>query len=203
MLSEFTTGYQPEQVAYSPHGEELWVTPLGSAAGVEAYDVGSGERTHQIDLGRPGAVEIVFTQDGRTAYVSQLQTASVFAIDTRTYRQTRQYDTGGVWTKVMALSPDERTIYASDRESDDVSAVAGRTLLRTGGAMRHLVADPAGRSACSAGRTWRRVRSGARSWCSTPTPASRVTPSSAATRPPPSTCRRTARAWRSATWTRG
>ena len=189
-LTEIATGYQPKQVAFSPSGQELWVTPLGSAAGVEVYDAVSGARTHQIDLGTHGAVEIVFTRDGGTAYVSQMETGSVFAIDARTYAVTRQYATKGVWTKVVALSPDERTLYASNWESDDVSAIdlasgsvrlyptvdtprglyvtpdgatlyvagyddgeiqridlatgAGRVLLRTGGAMRHLVADPAG-----------------------------------------------------------
>lgn len=186
-LREFQTGYQPKQVAFSPDGEELWVTPLGSAAGVEVFEVATGTRTQQVKLGRYGAVEVIFTRDGGTAYVSQMESGSVFAIDTASYSVTRQYKTGGTWTKVMALSPDEQTLYASNWTSNDVSAItlatgevrryptvrtprglfvapdgrslyvagyedgdvvrldlaSGRstTLIRTGGAMRHLVGD--------------------------------------------------------------
>ena len=187
-LLAFRTGYQPKQVAFTPDGRQLWVTPLGSALGVEVYDPATGRLEHRIKLGQHGAVEVIFSRNGATAYVSQMETASVFAIDTHTYRVLRRYPTRGVWTKVMALSPDERTLYASNWESDDVSAITletgavrryptvrtprglyaapdgrtlyvagyaageierldlrtgrGRTLLRTGGAMRHLVADP-------------------------------------------------------------
>ncbi len=186
-LLEFDTGYQPKQVAFRPDGREIWVTPLGSSAGVEVFDAETGKRTARIDLGRHGAVEVVFDRSGRTAYVSQMETASVFAIDAREHRVVERYRTGGTWTKVLALSPDEKTLYASNWSSNDVSAidlssgrsrryptvrtprglfpardgrslyVAGyengeiarldlrtgrqRTLLRTGGAMRHLVGD--------------------------------------------------------------
>ena len=188
-LLRFRTGRQPKQVAFSPDGSELWVTPLDSTDGVEVYDAATGRRTHRIRLGRHGAVEVVFTADGATAYVSQMETASVFAIDTATYEVARRYATRGTWTKVMALSPDEDVLYASNWVSNDVSAITlatgavrryptvttprglyaaadgrtlyvagyadgeierldlrtgrGRVLLRTGGAMRHLVADPA------------------------------------------------------------
>jgi len=188
-LLRIRTGRQPKQVAFTPDGRELWVTPLDSTDGVEVYDATTGRRTHRIRLGEHGAVEVVFTADGATAYVSQMETASVFAIDTQTYQVVRRYPTRGTWTKVVALSPDEDVLYASNWVSNDVSAitlatgavrryptvttprglyasadgrslyVAGyaageieridlrsgrrRTLLRTGGAMRHLVADPA------------------------------------------------------------
>jgi len=132
-LLEFTTGHQPKQVAFSPDGAELWVTPLDSAQGVEVYDARTGTRTHRVDLGAHGAVEIIFTRDGRTAYVSQMETASVFAIDTATHRQVRRYSTEGVWTKVLALSPDERTLYASNWVSNDVSAIT----LATGAVRRY------------------------------------------------------------------
>lgn len=187
-LLEFRTGARPKQVAFTPDGRQLWVTPLGSADGVEVYDATTGRRQARVRLGRYGAVEVVFDRRGRTAYVSQMESATVFAIDTRSLRVVRRYPTGGTWTKVLALSPDEKTLYASNWSSDDVSAITlatGRTrryptvrtprglyaapddrtlyvagyadgeisrldlrtgrervLLRTGGAMRHLVGDP-------------------------------------------------------------
>lgn len=113
-LLDFDTGSQPKQVAYRPGSQELWVTPLADGRGVEVYDAGTGRPTARIDLNDYGAVEVIFTGDGGTAYVSQMETGSVFAIDARTYRVTRRYPTQGVWTKVVALSPDERTLYASN-----------------------------------------------------------------------------------------
>lgn len=188
-LLSFRTGAAPKQVAFTPDGRELWVTPLGSASGVEVYEPATGRRTARIRLGSHGAVEVIFTRDGRTAFVSQMETASVYAIDTASKQVRRRYGSGGTWTKVLTLSPDERTLYAANWVSNDVSAidlasgevrryptvrtprglfvspdggrlyVAGydkgeiarialatgdsKVLLRTGGAMRHLVGDPA------------------------------------------------------------
>lgn len=68
-------------------------------------------------------MEIVFTSDGETAYVSQMKTGSVYEIDTRTREVRRRLDTGGVWSKVLALSPDERTLYISNWVRDDVSVI--------------------------------------------------------------------------------
>ena len=66
-----------------------------------------------IRLGRHGAVEVLFTRDGRTVYASQMETASVWEIDRRSFRVRRQLATKGNWSKVMALSPDERTLYVA------------------------------------------------------------------------------------------
>lgn len=189
-IDEFGTGPAPKQVAFSPDGEEIWVSVLGGA-GVQVFDASSHRRLDTIELGEHGAVEVLFTSDGSTVYASQMQTASVFEIDRETRKVRRQLFTTGSWSKVMALSPDERTLYVSNWVSDDVSEidliegkerrriptvdtprglfvspngkrlyVAGfengeleqinlRTristvLIRTGGAMRHLVGDAAG-----------------------------------------------------------
>ncbi|MGH3326694.1 MAG: YncE family protein, partial [Streptomycetales bacterium] len=183
----WSTGSTPKQVAFTPDGREAWVTLLG-AHGVQVFDAGSGRLLDAISLGRDhGGVEVIFTEDGETAYVSQMETASVFEIDVDTREIRRTLDTEGIWSKVMALSPDERTLYVSNWVSDDVSAIdlatervrryatvdtprglyvtpggdelyvagfadgeieridlatgKGKTLIRTGGAMRHLVGD--------------------------------------------------------------
>ncbi|MGH3342296.1 MAG: YncE family protein [Carbonactinosporaceae bacterium] len=186
--TRWSTGSTPKQVAFTPDGRQAWVTLLG-AHGVQVFDTGSGRLLDAIPLGADhGAVEVIFTRDGETAYVSQMETASVFEIDVHTREIRRRLYTKGIWSKVMALSPDERTLYVSNWVSDDVSAidletekvrryatvdtprglyvtpegdelyVAGfadgeiervdletghaETLIRTGGAMRHLVGDP-------------------------------------------------------------
>jgi len=109
-------------VAFTPDGEELWVTDLGGD-GVEIYDAQSGKRLGDVSLADKGAVEVIFTADGATAYVSQMQTASVYEIDTATRKFKRHLFTSGSWSKVMALSPDEQTLFVANWVSDDVSQI--------------------------------------------------------------------------------
>jgi YVTN family beta-propeller protein len=145
-------------------------------------------RTGGVDLGKYGAVEVIFNRDGSKAYASQMETAKVFEIDVKTRKVTRSFATGSAWTKVIALSPDEKRLYAANWSGNDVSIIsletgdllkrvptaktprglwptadgrylyvagfdrgdlqridlktyAVRNLYRSGGAMRHLVAD--------------------------------------------------------------
>jgi len=66
---------------------------------------------------------VIFTRDGKTAYASQMETASVYEIDRATRTVKRQLKTGGTWTKVILLSPDEKTLWASNWCSNDVSEI--------------------------------------------------------------------------------
>ncbi len=117
------TGSNPKQVAFSPDGAELWV-PLLGARGVEVFRTSTGERLGVVRLGeRGGAVEAIFSSDGRTVYVSQMETASVYEIDRESKRVKRRLGTGGNWTKVLALSPDEKTLYAANWVSNDISEI--------------------------------------------------------------------------------
>jgi YVTN family beta-propeller protein len=121
-LDQFKVGPAPKQVAFTPDGEELWVTDLGGD-GVEIYDAQSGKRLGDVSLANKGAVEVIFTDDGTTAYVSQMQTASVYEINTATRKVKRHLFTSGSWSKVMALSPDEQTLFVANWVSDDVSQI--------------------------------------------------------------------------------
>jgi DNA-binding beta-propeller fold protein YncE len=186
--TEFATGPGPKQVTFTPDGRELWVTLL-AGEGVEVFDPLTGQRLAAIDLGEHGAVELIFSADGSTAYASQMETASVWEIDRATYTVRRQLAGGGSWSKVVALSPDASTLFLANWSSDDVSEIdlatgqlrrriptvttprglyptadgrlfvagyengevqrinladgSSQVLLSTGGAMRHLVGDPA------------------------------------------------------------
>lgn len=132
-LTVIPTGRQPKQVAFLPDNSELWVTTLGGV-GVEVYDPFSGRQLASIDLPTAGAVEVIFNREGTTAYVSQMETATVYEIDVASKEVRRQFDTGGSWTKVMALSPDESLLYASNWTSDDVSEID----LTTGEVLRRI-----------------------------------------------------------------
>jgi DNA-binding beta-propeller fold protein YncE len=187
-LGTFRTGAAPKQVAFSPDGEEIWVTLLGGD-GVQVFDTETRRLLDNIDLGDYGAVEIIFSRDGSKVYASQMETASVFVIDAETRKVRRQLLTHSAWSKVMALSPNGKRLYVANWTGNNVTElslstgkvrrqiptvatprglhvtrhgkrlfVAGfeggevqrinlvsgdsRILLRTGGAMRHLVSDP-------------------------------------------------------------
>ncbi len=121
-LGEARTGPNPKQVAFTPDGKELW-TPLLGSTGVDVFRVPDLARIARIPLGTHGGVEVVFTKDGKRAYVSQMQTASVYEIDAQSKRVLRVLKTGGNWTKILELSPDEKTLYAANWVSDDISVL--------------------------------------------------------------------------------
>lgn len=121
-IAEFDTGAAPKQVAFTPDASQVWVSLLGGP-GVEVFDPTDGERLARVDLGDHGAVEVIFTADGDTAYASQMESGSVFEIDTATYEVRRQISTGGTWSKIMTLSDDERRMFVSNWVSNDVSEI--------------------------------------------------------------------------------
>ena len=154
-LGVVRTGPAPKQVAFTPDGQEMWVTLLGGH-GLQVFDRATLRRKAEVRLGRHGAVEVVFTRDGGTVYASQMETASVFEIDRRTHRVRRQLPTKGVWSKVMALSADEKTMYVANWVSNDVSEIdlaSGRVrrLLPTVGTPRGLYPTADGRRLYVAG----------------------------------------------------
>ena len=120
---EAKTGSNPKQVAFTPDGKQLWVTLLGSR-GVQVFDTATGALLDVIIMGtRGGAVEVIFNLAGTRAYVSQMETASVYELDTQKRKVLRRFGTGGNWTKILALSPDEKTLYAANWVSNDVSVI--------------------------------------------------------------------------------
>ncbi len=146
---DIKTGSNPKQVAFTPDGAELWVPLLGSR-GVDVFRTADGSKVTTIRIGNDhGAVEVIFNRAGTRAYVSQMETASVFEVDTASYRVLRRMATGGNWTKVLALSPEETTLYAANWVSNDVSvlSLATGTLLKripTVKTPRGLSFDPTG-----------------------------------------------------------
>src|SRR5690606_3626256 len=95
------------------------------------------------------SVEVIFDSTGTTAWVSQMETASVYEIDVASRRIRRTLSTGGSWTKVMALDPDEERLWASNWVSNDVTEfdLAGGEPARripTVATPRGLATDPAG-----------------------------------------------------------
>jgi YVTN family beta-propeller protein len=122
-LGSLTAKGAPKGVSVTPDGREAWATILNGPPSIEIYDLGAMRKTGGIDIGKYGAVEVIFNRAGTLAYASQMETAKVFEIDTVARKVTRSFATGSAWTKVITLSPDEKTLYAANWSGNDVSII--------------------------------------------------------------------------------
>ncbi|MCX8007461.1 MAG: PEGA domain-containing protein [Coriobacteriia bacterium] len=133
-LGTIATSGAPKGVSITPDGREVWTSILNGPPSIEIFDPRSGKRIGEIDLGKHGAVEVIFNRAGTRAYTSQMETARCFEIDVKTRAVLRTFETKSAWTKWVALSPDEKTLYASNWSGDDVSVID----LTTGALVRRI-----------------------------------------------------------------
>jgi len=114
----------PKGIAFSPNNKEIWITLLlNKKKGVSIFTVFTGEKVTDINLADGGGVEIIFSQDGKRAYISQMETAKVFEIDVQLKKVLRTFNTNSAWTKVLELSKDGKTLFASNWSGDDISEI--------------------------------------------------------------------------------
>ena len=123
-LGSLTAKGAPKSVAVTPDGREAWAAILNGPPSIEIYDLKTMRKVGGVDIGKHGAVEVIFNKAGTFAYASQMETAKVFEIDTATRKVTRSFKTQSAWTKVVALSPDEKTLYAANWSGNDVSVIS-------------------------------------------------------------------------------
>ena len=122
-LGSLTAKGAPKGVSVTPDGREAWATILNGPPAIEIYDLKAMRKTGGVNIGKYGAVEVIFNRAGTLAYASQMETAKVFEIDTATRKVLRSFKTESAWTKVIALSPDEMTLYAANWSGNDVSII--------------------------------------------------------------------------------
>jgi YVTN family beta-propeller protein len=118
----------PKGVALTPDGKEAWSAILNGPPSIQIFEPRTGRRIGDIDLGKAGAVEVIFNKAGTLAYASQMETtlkenSKVFEIDVKTRAVKRTFDTESKMTKVVALSPDEKTVYSANWAGNDVSVI--------------------------------------------------------------------------------
>ncbi len=122
-LGTITTKGAPKGVSVTPDGSEAWTSILNGPPSIEIFEPRSGKKIGEVDIGKYGAVEVIFNKAGTLAYTSQMETAECFEIDVKTRKVLREFKTGSAWTKWVQLSPDEKTLYASNWSGDDVSII--------------------------------------------------------------------------------
>jgi len=127
-LGSITTKGAPKGVALTPDGREAWSAILNGPPSIQIFDPVTAKITGSIDLGKAGAVEVIFNKAGTRAYASQMetkigQTSKVFELDVASRKILRTLDTASTMTKVIALSPDEKTLYSANWAGNDVSVI--------------------------------------------------------------------------------
>ena len=116
-------GPAPKCVTITPDKKELWVTLLAGPPSVRIFDLDSGEELNNIELGKNGAVEVIFNREGTLAYVSQMETASVYEIDVESKEVLRNFKTNSSWSKIVELSVDEQKLYVSNWSGNNISEI--------------------------------------------------------------------------------
>ncbi len=148
---------RPRYVAFTPDGKQFWVTSevRGTLA---AFDSATRKRLGKLDFAALKLVDstqsdvfvqpvgIVFTRDGRRAFVALGRGKLVAEVNPATLKLVRSYPVGWrAWN--LALSVDEKQIYTANGLSGDISVIdivankpAGT--LKVGGKPWGIVAAP-------------------------------------------------------------
>jgi YVTN family beta-propeller protein len=147
-IDNFMVDTRPRHVAFTPDGKRFWVSSEARGT-INVYDSATRRRVGRIDfkaakLGvAPSAdyavqpVGIVFTRDGRHAYIGLGRAKLAAEVDPAMLKIVRTFPVGWrAWN--VALSPDERRLYTANGLSGDVTAIdlqAGRVIgtVRVGG----------------------------------------------------------------------
>ncbi len=124
LLWQSPSGASPKGAAFTPNGEEIWVSLLmGKKAGANVFRASDGEKLQSINLKDNGGVEVVFNRAGDRAYISQMETDTVYEIDVATREILRSFPTKSTWCKILELSPDERVLYVTNWSGNNISEI--------------------------------------------------------------------------------
>jgi YVTN family beta-propeller protein len=124
------TGAGPKGVNWSPDSQELWVVNEGAQPGtVWVYRVSDFARVAEIRVGK-APHNVVLSDDGTRAYVSNTGSATISIIDARTKQPLDTIPLRGA-AHNLALTPDGRTLLVSVTDQKQLVAVAlpGKQLL--------------------------------------------------------------------------
>ncbi|HEV2747066.1 MAG TPA: PQQ-dependent catabolism-associated beta-propeller protein [Allosphingosinicella sp.] len=124
---------RPRYVAFTPNGKQFWVTSEVRAT-LTMFDTATRKQLGKVNFQQARLVEsaasdvfaqpvgIVFTRDGRRAFVALGRGKLVAEIDPKTFGIVHTFPVGWrAWN--LALSPDDKRIYTANGLTGDVSAI--------------------------------------------------------------------------------
>jgi DNA-binding beta-propeller fold protein YncE len=115
----------PKALLLPPGTDEVWVAVLVGPPAIRIYSRTSGKELAQVALGEEGlgAVEFEITTDGKTVYVSQLESSRVYEVDRASKDVLRVLSAHGEWPKILELSADESKLYVSNWTSGNIAEI--------------------------------------------------------------------------------
>jgi YVTN family beta-propeller protein len=126
----------------SPDGRELWVAVRGLDY-VSVVDLELGQETRRITTA-PGPSQVIFSPDGRFAYVNHARAAELVAIDVKSYEVVQRLSNlASPFSPNLMVSPDGREIWLTHKDIGKVSVVDARrfrvlAVLETGPITNHV-----------------------------------------------------------------
>jgi len=128
VVANLDVGSPPRRVALQPDGKYLWVTyqaDPGEVSGVAIFDAEALTSVGRIATGR-GQHEIVFSEDSRFAFVTNLEDGTVAVIDVGDLSEVAEVETGQRPVS-LAYSSKGAAVYVSSQGDGNVAVVDGRT----------------------------------------------------------------------------
>jgi PQQ-dependent catabolism-associated beta-propeller protein len=128
VVKDLATGARPRRIKPSPDWREIWVS-CEIAGTVEIYDPRSLALLAEISFTPRGIrpeeimpVDIVFSRDGKTAWVALGRANHVALVDVAT-RKVLDYVLVGQRPWGLAFGPGEKSLYVTNGLSDDVTVI--------------------------------------------------------------------------------
>jgi YVTN family beta-propeller protein len=123
----FYLGRAPHEGFISPDGRELWVAIRGQDY-VSVVDLDAGVETGRIETA-PGPAMVIFSPDGRSAFVNHSRAAELHVVDVRS-RQVILKIKGLVspFSPNLAVSPDGREVWLTHKDVGKVTVVDAKGL---------------------------------------------------------------------------
>lgn len=120
IVQQFEAGGNPERVALSPDGKQLWASLEAQGQGA-AYDVATGKELARFPAGvEPEGVGV--SPDGRWAYITSETTHTVAIIDARALK-AEKFLLVGNRPRVVRFSDDSKRAYISAEIGGTVSVI--------------------------------------------------------------------------------
>lgn len=126
LLYNIEAGDRPTRLAVQPDGKYLWVgnnSHKAEHSGVTVIDIATSKRAAQIATGR-GHHEIAFSDDSRTAVVTNREDGTLTVIDVQTFKKVQTIKTGSTPLSV-AYSELSKAFYVTDGKDGTITVIDG------------------------------------------------------------------------------